>query len=273
MQPYPSVSLIISTYNWPAALKLVLLSICRLRVMPDEIIVADDGSTSETRHLIDTMRSKFSVPLLHVWQADEGFRLSTIRNKAICQCHSDYIIQIDGDVILHPSFIEDHLRLAAESQFLIGSRVLLNANTTAQAQQNGNVSFNACSPGIKNRINAIRLPILSKLFLAPTTNPGRMIDQVRGCNMSFWKKDFHIANGYNEEIVGWGREDSELCIRFIHNGLVKRRIKFGAIQYHQHHVSESRNRISANDTIMLTALKEVRMRCVKGVDQHCVYKK
>ena len=42
------VTLLISTYNWKDALRLCLLSASQQTVMPDEIVVADDGSTEDT---------------------------------------------------------------------------------------------------------------------------------------------------------------------------------------------------------------------------------
>ena len=44
MKSFPSCSMIVSTYNWPQALELVLLSIKKQTLLPDEVIIADDGS-------------------------------------------------------------------------------------------------------------------------------------------------------------------------------------------------------------------------------------
>ena len=78
-----SVTLVITTYNWPAALDLTLKSVARQSELPDEIIVADDGSGPETARVVDARRAVSEVPLLHVWQPDEGFRLARSRNRAI----------------------------------------------------------------------------------------------------------------------------------------------------------------------------------------------
>ena len=48
------------------------------------------------------------------------------------------------------------------------------------------------------------------------------LSKTRGCNFSCWKKDFIIVNGYNEDMVGWGFEDSELSVRLINKGLFKK---------------------------------------------------
>ena len=106
------VSLIITTYNWPEALFLVLKSVKNQIRMPDEVIVADDGSTKETARLIKKFSKEFKLEIIHSWQKDEGFRAAMSRNKAIAKAKGDYIIMIDGDMILHPNFINDHICFA-----------------------------------------------------------------------------------------------------------------------------------------------------------------
>lgn len=54
--------------------------------------------------------------LKHIWQKDDGFRLSQIRNKAIQASKSEYIIVIDGDMILE-KFIADHLNFSQKRYF------------------------------------------------------------------------------------------------------------------------------------------------------------
>lgn len=48
------ISLIISTYNRPEALRLSLMSAKVQTRIPDEVIIADDGSKENTRELIKT---------------------------------------------------------------------------------------------------------------------------------------------------------------------------------------------------------------------------
>ena len=41
---------------------------------------------------------------------------------------------------------------------------------------------------------------------------------MRGCNMAVAGEDFERVNGFEEEISGWGFEDSDLAIRLINAG-------------------------------------------------------
>ncbi|TLD88185.1 glycosyltransferase [Helicobacter sp. MIT 05-5294] len=122
----PTCSLIITTYNSKDCLKLVLESVKKLEFYPNEVLIADDRSTEDTAALIQEYQQNFPCPLKHIWQEDEGFRLSAIRNKAIGAAIGEYCIIIDGDMILEPHFIKDHLDFAKHKVFLQGSRIILD---------------------------------------------------------------------------------------------------------------------------------------------------
>src|SRR5690606_19787250 len=67
------ISLAVLTYNWPDALDRVLESIAGQRRMPDEILIADDGSGPATAAVISRWQSMLPVPVRHLWQEDKGF--------------------------------------------------------------------------------------------------------------------------------------------------------------------------------------------------------
>lgn len=262
-----TASLIISTYNWPGALKLVLESALKQTVLPDEILIADDGSTSETKNLVEEFQQKTSLPIHHIWHQDDGFRLAEIRNKSIKAAASDYIIQIDGDTVLHPDFVKNHLRLAETNTFLSGSRVLLSEEVSKIAEQENLIKFSPFSNGIKNRFNATYLPLLN-IFRKPKNEPlEKLIFKVRGCNMSFWKKDLLEVNGYNEDIKGWGREDSEIALRLLKKGVGFKKIKNAAIQYHLHHKEAPKNQLAFNDQLLSEAKKMKGFTTRNGIEK------
>lgn len=133
----PTCSLIITTYNSKDSLRCVLESVKNLDYLPIEVLIADDGSTEDTAQLIGEYQKAFPCPLLHIWQEDAGFRLNTIRNKAINAASGEYIILIDGDMVLESHFIKDHLDFAKHKVFLQGSRVILDKQTSEKAIRGG----------------------------------------------------------------------------------------------------------------------------------------
>lgn len=260
-------TLIICTYNWENALEMVLLSVKNQSVLPNEIIIADDGSKESTKELVDQFKNQFSIPLLHVWHEDDGFRKCKILNQALRLSKGNYIIQVDGDVVLHRHFIKDHLANAKKDTFLVGSRVFLNEIVTQNAFQKKQLFINFLSKGIKNNLNSIYLPFLSSFMKQPIKEAKKVVEAVRGCNTSYWKKDIVEVNGYDETMTGWGREDSELAVRFVNKGVKRNRIKFAAIQYHLYHKENSRNRFNINDEILALSVKENRITTEFGMKQ------
>lgn len=256
-------SLIISTYNWPEALKLCLRTVLHQTQYPYEIIIADDGSTEETADIIKEVQSCFQIPIIHVWHEDKGFRKTIIMNKAIKAATGDYIIQIDGDILIHPYFIEDHLSTAEPGYFVRGGRSLMNAFKTKFILKR--VSFQPQKNNLRksnNKFNAFRTPLLSKLFSGVSED----VTHVKGCNMAYWKKDFIAVNGYNNDINGWGHEDIELAIRLHNSGIKMKKIKFKAIAYHLYHPFNSRKDEVRNLEISKLATNNRLTRVENGYD-------
>lgn len=247
-------SLVLTTYNWPDALRLVLASALEQSVLPDEILVADDGSGEPTAEVVRAFATPFAaraVPLRHVWHPDEGFRAAAIRNRALAQATGDYVLLIDGDCVLHRDFVRSHLAFARAGQFVQGTRVLLDAERAQRALAGGETRFGAFERGVGNRMNALPIAWLSRLVPTPT-DP---LKGVRSCNMGFWLADARRVNGFNERFVGWGREDSEFVVRLANAGVRRRKLKFGGIMYHLWHPERPRDALDANDEL-LAAVRE-----------------
>ena len=260
-----SVSIIITTYNWPEALKVVIESVLDQTHMPDEIIIADDGSGKKTKDLIDKFERESNISIIHVWHEDKGFRAGPIRNKAISKSTSEYIIQIDGDTVIEKHFVEDHISKSEHGRFIIGSRVLMNEELSRQVIGGSKSSISFFSKNIRNEFNTLRVPSISILFNTPTRNIPKVIRSSHSCNMSSYRSDLIDVNGYNEDMVGWGREDSELAVRLVNNGLTKKRIKLAGIQYHLFHKENDRSRFNINDKILEDTVANKSIQCNNGI--------
>lgn len=264
-----TVSLIISTYNSPQMLELCLKSVLQQSVLPDEVLIADDGSKEDTKKIIHMFQQNAPMPINHVWHEDHGFRLTVIRNKAIAQARMDYIIQIDGDIILHRHFIKDHKQFARKGSFVSGSRVNIQPELSKELLSTKRITIPIHSRGVHNKLNGLRCKLITRLM----QNYKRSnIMYVRGCNMGFWKEDLIKVNGYNENMIGWGREDSEIACRLTFAGIQKRFIKNAAIAFHIFHPENSRSQDNINNQIMLQTFQEKRTWCDKGLNQYLTRK-
>ena len=254
----------ISTYNWPEALELVINSAIIQSVSPAEIIIADDGSNDETKLLIEQFKQKTAIPINHVWQEDLGFRKSKILNKAIVKTTTDYIIQIDGDCIMNRYFVEDHLKAAKKGVYLYGSRVNILRDYVADVFGKKQIDFNFFSNEIKNRSLSLHIPFLSHFY--KTHN--EISKKFRGCNVSYWRDDFIEVNGYNEDFEGWGREDSDLVIRMGNNGIKAKRLRYAGIVFHVFHEINSKEKFELNDKIQNETVSKKTIRISNGIDQY-----
>lgn len=261
------VALLISTYNWIEALNLVLMSVQKQTKFPDEILIADDGSTEDTKILIDSFRDKIPVPIKHIWQEDKGFRKAKILNKTIAGSDADYIIEVDGDCILHRKFVEDHIKNATPNVFLYGARADTLPDTINHVIDNNIIEFDFFSDLLKKRTRrrGWRIPILAIFYRKRFLTSYR---KIRGCNMSFWKKDFIAVNGYNEDLEGWGFEDAEYTTRLTHHKIYGRRLRHVGIMYHLYHNSVIQ--LSTNRDVYDKILTEKLSWCENGVNKYLI---
>lgn len=267
MKELPTTTLIVATYNWPEALELCLFSCINQTIEASEIIVADDGSKPETKEIVEKIAKTSQIPIVHVWHEDKGFRLAAIRNKAIAVAKSEYIIQIDGDLILHKDFIRDHLEVAKENQFVSGSRTLIN-ETKSNDLLASTIKSTACQSfsflNLRKKYYAIRSMWLFKLVNLIQGNSNKFL-YVLGANMAFWKDDLFLVNGYNEKITGWGKEDNELAVRLINAGNSLLLVKNICIVYHLHHVEAVRKSLAINEALLQKAIDEKIVRIENGI--------
>lgn len=251
----PKVTLFLTTYNWPEALNLCLQSISQQTHLPDEVIVADDGSGNETKNVIEQFQKSFRCSLVHVWQEDKGFRINSIRNKAISKASHPYIIQIDGDIILDKNFVKDHLHFAKKNRFIAGRRLRLSEEETLRYCTNNNY------PSLKSFRSSIIATIHHYVLYNSSSVRG-----IRGCNMSYWKEDAIKINGFDEDWTGKGPDDKEFAIRMVHSGVKIFNLKFYTNQHHLFHGEEGLlDNYKLNQGLLAETINNRRIRCKNGL--------
>jgi glycosyltransferase involved in cell wall biosynthesis len=273
-------SLLVLTYNWPQALELVLGSVARQSRLPDEVVVTDDGSRDDTRALLRRLARTFPCRLAHVWQEDLGFRAARARNRGIAAARGDYVILIDGDMLLHRHFVADHLMLAEPGRFFQGTRLRATEKETERLLAGGKPRFNMLidatfrpSASDRHKLHygkryyAFRSPLLARLK-ARSKRGGH----VMSCNMGFWRDDLLRINGFDERMEGYGSEDLELAARAENAGLRHSQLKFAGLAIHLEHASRAPADPDDPDLPNNRILKETRTRgvtrCELGVDRY-----
>jgi len=260
------LSLIITTFDRPDALACVLRSVERQSHLPDELAVADDGSGTETRDVVAHFRTHFARPVTHCWQPHDGFRACRARNLALSRVTGDYVVILDGDMVLHARFSGDHRRFARAGHWVQGTRILLEQQRTTELIKSGSCDLSPWSSGIGGlrRLYALHAPPLSDR-LGQVANA---FVATKSCNLAAWRADLEHVNGFNEDMIGWGSEDKELAARLGNSGVRRRTLLFGGIAYHLAHPPASRERRAANERILAETLQLGRVRCDHGLNAH-----
>jgi glycosyltransferase involved in cell wall biosynthesis len=257
---------VVTTHERPEALARVLASLAGQTRTADEIVVADDGSGPTTAEVI--RRSAVGAPcaIRHVWQPHAGFRAGRARNLAIAATDCDYVVLIDGDMVIHPEFIAEHLACARRGYYSQGTRVVLDPGATRRLLAPGNRMPGPWSSGLGGlrRAYAFHALRLARML----RGAANAFVAIKSCNQGFWRDDLVAANGYDEAMRGWGSEDKELCARLENAGVRRQTLVFAAIAFHLAHPPACRSQAAANRDRLEDTIRTRRRRCELGLDQH-----
>lgn len=125
----PEISIILPTYH-PDLGKLsrMIRCVCNQTLRDFELIIVEDGNSSEIHEAIKKMASADERIRL-VWQENAG--VSAARNKGISSAAGNYIAFVDDDDILSPYFLEESLKALVENNcdFVIGGIVRVHGST------------------------------------------------------------------------------------------------------------------------------------------------
>ncbi len=257
----PKISLIISTYESPAALEKVLNGLPGQTQRPDEILIADDGSGTPTRALIESWQARLG--LRHIWHEDQGFRKTVILNQAVAVSSGDYLVLLDGDCVPHRDFIRDHAALAEKNFWVQGRRCFVQEKWVPDFVIGRTPIARWCLQGrITGLAKAFRLPF-------PVVRRNREHRGIIGCNMGFWREDLVAVNGFDEDYTGWGiGEDSDLGARLYHLGRTRKFVYGRAVIYHLNHPQLPRAHVPASQESLAKTIASGKIRCEHGLAQH-----
>lgn len=213
-----------------------------------EVLIADDGSSHETRELLQSFKERCT--LHHLWQEDLGFRAARARNLAINKATGEYCLFLDGDSVPSKHFITRHLNLAEIGYFVAGNRVLLNkAWSTRLLKEQRSISHLGLGElvikRLQGKINRL-LPLLSLPNSSLRHKKGFHWKGAKTCNLGVWRDDLIKVNGFDESFTGWGYEDSELIIRLLNSGIAHKSGRYAVPIFHLWHKDASRENEASN---------------------------
>ena len=263
------IAVIIPVYNAVRALELVLTGYCRQSSGGYEVFIADDGSGPEVRTLVEAFARNASFTIRYVSQPDEGFRRSRILNQAVRESAAKYLIFADADCVPHAQFVEAHCRRRGLRTVLCGRRVNLSEGISRRLTPGDILAgrLEHFSPARVFDVLLGRGGHWDEGMLLKNRALHRLINYkeptLLGCNFSLERSLLEEINGFNEDFVGYGGEDTELEYRLRLAGARFRWVRHLAIQYHLHHPLRAGNQ--QNLGILERTRAEGRAACRNGI--------
>ncbi len=268
-----SVSVIVTTYNQPHYLELVLCGLSLQKSPPLEILIADDGSNQDTAILVEKWRKKTTLSINHIWHEDIGNRKLEICNKAVAEAAGNYLLFLDGDSIPHPFWVNDHLKAAKKGFVLCGRRVRLGPKISKVIDIPfiesgklekiiGPILLSALSKDTKRFLLGMRLPRWLARCFHPTER------RLMGINFSLHKSLFESVGGYFGydkdfyKLKGRPREDAQLEIQLLKAGARRYPLINRAVVYHLFHPERLVNK-DLNESIEKTYKSTLHNRKLK----------
>ena len=137
----PLVSFIIPSYNFASYIEGCVDSILCQSYDDIEVIIVNDGSTDNSKEVIDKIVAK-DKRVIAIHKKNEG--VSIARNTGLKVCSGDYCVFVDADDYLAPDYAEYMLRLVRETggEFCMS----LDCFTKQGEQQTSNEIVTSYSP-------------------------------------------------------------------------------------------------------------------------------
>jgi glycosyltransferase involved in cell wall biosynthesis len=109
----PDLAIIVTSYQMPWHIRRVLESIAAQRTSRRlEVVVADDGSTDETPQVVSEFAAQAPFLVRFITHTHKEFHAARCRNEGARNSSAPHLLFIDGDCLLPPDHVEQHLRVA-----------------------------------------------------------------------------------------------------------------------------------------------------------------
>lgn len=263
-----STTLIICIYNQSPQLRQVLETVAAQSATGFEIVIADDGSSDNPESVINDFKKNHpDVSLKYLWHKDEGFYKTRMLNKAFRMANGEYVIVIDGDMLLHKRFIENHLRYARKDRVLCGFRGVKLGKKVSQELLDGERRLNqniwvllwqTLRGTIKEGTRGV---VIHNQWLRSII--AQRSKRLAGANFSTYRENLFRVNGMDGSILIYGFEDFEFGHRLALSGVRITDVSRLCNTYHLYHPKYSSGDISE---IKQNILNSTVMQCKYGLE-------
>lgn len=222
----PKVSIIIPCYNQGKYVAEAINSALRQTFKDIEIVCVNDCSTDNSVEIIKSFENKYKNFIFLNNEENRGVIYS--RNFAIKNCNGTYILPLDADDIIEPTYVEKAVKIL---------------------DNNPNIGIVYCKAKIFGNYDKY-------WNLKPFNKSDILYENCIFCSALFRKSDFLKIGGYNDNMK-YGCEDYDLWLSFIEQGLEVFRINEILFSYRQYDET-------SRTTISLKNKKEIWNNLIKN---------
>jgi GT2 family glycosyltransferase len=204
----PDLAIIVTSYQMPWHVRRVLESIAAQRTSRRlEVVVADDGSLDETPRMVAEFAARASFPVKFTTHPHADFHAARCRNEGARSSTAPHLLFIDGDCLLPPDHVEQHLRAArpgvVTSSYCIRLDQAVSQHVTIEAVRGA--TFLEWAPVEQRRkLRHMHFKAIWYGVLGHPTKPA-----FRSGDFALARTDFERVNGFDENFRGWGCEDDD----------------------------------------------------------------
>jgi glycosyltransferase involved in cell wall biosynthesis len=228
----PELSIVITTYEWPEALDVLLRALADQNDGSFEVVVADDGSGPSTASVAANWRDRGLFNVEHVWQPDDGWRKSRILDLAALAARGRYLVFLDGDSVPRVRFLAALRRCMLDGWFVASKRLHLSRELSARVLDDGVAVWRwsaarwlaAPRELLRTERESARLGLL--VPVRDRRRPWRVNQpefsapyEAYGFCLGMWRSDFEAVNGFDLRFENWGGEDEDIAARLRRAGL------------------------------------------------------
>jgi glycosyltransferase involved in cell wall biosynthesis len=264
------IAVLVSSYQRPWHLERVLLSLaCQRRIHGRfEVVVTDDGSRDETAETVRRFAASADFPIAMTTHPHDGFQLARCRNEGVFASRAPYLLFLDGDCLVPPDHLYQHLRHRRPGVVMGGYCCLLDQATTERIGRDEVMSGQFCewaAPAERKKLARMARRARLYRWLRHPTKP-----KLYGGNVGIFRADYERLNGYDENFRGWGCEDDDLRLRIRAAKMQVRSILGSTCTYHLWHprgeTTPERWREGANVAYLRRKVRP--SRCENGLAQY-----
>jgi glycosyltransferase involved in cell wall biosynthesis len=274
------VSVVISTYEWPAALDVMLSALADQGDDGFEVLVADDGSGPETAAVVARWRKAGCIDVRHVRQPNEGWRKSRVLNLGALAAQGEYFVFLDGDSVPRRWFVEAVRRCMLPGWFVSSKRLHLSRELSRRVLEEHRPIWRwsaarwvigAPRELFRTERETARLGLLVPVrdrrrpwragqpeFSAPY--------EAYGFCFGVSRADFERVNGFDMRFENWGGEDEDIAARLRRAGLRCGWPGPKATMLHLWH-PEKRGTMQSNKELVRESLAGSHVEAVDGLRQ------